>query len=213
MYVKDKMTKNPVCIKDSTSISEALEIMSNNNFHRLPVLDESGRLLGLITEEIISENAPTKATSYSMHELNYLLYKTKVNSIMDKNVEIINSDALIEEAVYKMRRNDISCLPVVDNGKVVGIITYNDVFDAFMDILGFNTKGSKYVMNVSTDEVGVLLNIANIFAYNKSNIKNFAVYHRDGIVEITIVSYAEYSKDIENRLRESGYDVVIAQGL
>ena len=134
MYIKDQMTRNPYCISPKTTISKALEIMSVNSFHRLPVVDSDYNLLGLITAGMISDKTPSKATSLSIYELNYLLSRTSVEEIMEKDVKTINPDALLEEAASKMRLYDISCLPVVENDKVVGIITHNDIFKAFIDL-------------------------------------------------------------------------------
>ena len=72
MYVRNRMTANPYCISKDTSISTALDMMAEGNFHRLPVVDGK-RLLGLVTEGLISEHTPSKATSLSIYELNYLL--------------------------------------------------------------------------------------------------------------------------------------------
>ena len=56
MYVKDHMTKNPLTVKRGTVLSEALEIMRENNFHRLPVVDDAGRLIGLVTAGLVEED-------------------------------------------------------------------------------------------------------------------------------------------------------------
>ena len=73
MYVKDHMTKNPYCITSDTSISKSLEIMDQHGFHRLPVIDGNGKLIGLVTEGLISENSGSNRTSLSIYELNYLI--------------------------------------------------------------------------------------------------------------------------------------------
>ena len=133
MYVRNRMTANPYCISKDTSISTALDVMAEHGFHRLPVV-EGKHLVGLVTEGVIAEHSPSKATSLSIYELNYLLSKTKCDSVMIKNVITISPDVLLEEAAVVMRKNKVGCLVVVENDEVVGIITHNDIFDSFVEL-------------------------------------------------------------------------------
>ena len=207
MYIKDQMTRNPYCISPKTTISKALEIMSVNSFHRLPVVDSDYNLLGLITAGMISDKTPSKATSLSIYELNYLLSRTSVEEIMEKDVKTINPDALLEEAASKMRLYDISCLPVVENDKVVGIITHNDIFKAFIDLLGYNLVGTRYVINVPEDHPGILKDIAACFEDLKININNLAVYNTVRGIEVVVIATGPNNNMAKGYLEEKGYDV------
>ena len=123
MFVKDNMTKDPVCITPESTISQVIDLMSEKGLHRLPVVNGK-RIVGLVTEGTISASGASKATSLSIFELNYLLSKTTVDTIMIKNVITINENALMEDAAMKMLKNDIGCLPVVDDdGEISGIRT------------------------------------------------------------------------------------------
>ena len=207
MYIKDQMTRNPYCISPKTTISKALEIMSVNSFHRLPVVDSDYNLLGLITAGMISDKTPSKATSLSIYELNYLLSRTSVEEIMEKDVKTINPDALLEEAANKMRLYDISCLPVVENDKVVGIITHNDIFKAFIDLLGYNLVGTRYVINVLEDRPGILKDIAACFEDLKININNLAVYNTIRGIEVVVIATGPNNNMAKGYLEEKGYNV------
>lgn len=85
MDVKSYMTSHVVTVTEKTKVLEALDIMKENDFHRLPVVRD-GRMVGLVTQEIIQENSPSTATSLSIHEMNYLLTKTTVGDIMQKKL-------------------------------------------------------------------------------------------------------------------------------
>lgn len=207
MYVKDKMTEHPYCISKNTSISKALDIMSTNNFHRLPVV-ENDKLIGLITEGTITSNTPSQATSLSIYELNYLLSKTNVEDIMLKDVKTIKQDALLEEAACLMRKNDIGCLPVVDdNHNVIGIITQNDIFDAFIDLLGYYKQGSRYVIEIDDDHPGILNTIAEHFFDMNANITNLAVYHREDVISVVIIASGVEQDIMVNELEANGLKV------
>ena len=151
MNVKNYMTSDVITVSEDTKVLEALDLMKEHNFHRLPVV-RNGKMVGLITEEIIQENSPSTATSLSIHEMNYLLTKTTVGDIMHKEVVTIEAEDLLEEAAVLMLENEVGALPVVENGnKVIGIITDKDLFTAFIDVMGYNNKGSRIVIEIAAD--------------------------------------------------------------
>ena len=206
MYVKDNMTKNPYTVSLDQSVSQVLDIMSASKVHRLPVVDKSGKLLGLITESLIASATPSTSSSLSVYEINYLLNKLSIKDIMVSNVITISPDALLEEAATLMLKNDIGCLPVVDDKKcVVGIITHNDIFDAFIDLLGYHKDGSRYVINITEDKVGIFEDICRIFTNNSVSISNVAVYHTERGVEIVVIAYG--NDNIADKLKAEGYNV------
>ncbi len=185
MYVRDRMSKNPFCVSKDTTINKVLDYMAQNDFHRIPVV-ENGRIVGLITEGTITANTPTKATSLTIYELNYLLSKTKVDEIMIKDVIVIGPDVLLEEAAVKMRASSIGCLPVVENNQLIGIITQNDIFDAFVDLLGYYQKGLRVELIVNEDKPGILSEISQAFFNERANVTNLAVYKKEGHVIVVI---------------------------
>ena len=206
MYVKDRMTVNPITIDKSVPISKALDIMATNHFHRLPVVDQNGALVGLVTEGIISENTPSKATSLSIYELNYLLSKTKCGDIMHTDIQTISPEALLEEAAVKMRAYNIGCLPVVEDNKVIGIITQNDIFAAFVDLLGYNVQGYRYVILVDEDKPGIMADACRCFSNKGISIRNSAVYHTSRGVEMVIISEVE-EETMVDELKANGFNV------
>ncbi|MCR4856115.1 MAG: CBS domain-containing protein [Erysipelotrichaceae bacterium] len=206
MYVKDNMVSSPVTLGPDQSVSEAVDIMSENDLHRLPVVDENGKLLGLVTETVITSNTPNNASSLSVFELNYLLNKLTIKDIMIKDVITIGKDALLEEAATLMRKNDIGCLPVVDDeNRLIGIITHNDIFTAFIDLLGYNHNGLRYVISITDDRSGIMEDICRIFKEEDISISNLAVYNNKRGIEIVVIVYGY--KDISDKLTEAGYNV------
>jgi len=141
MYVKDHMTEKPYTITKDVVISKAVEIMRKNHFHRLPVVDDQGKLIGLVTGGLVKEKSGASSTSLSIYELNYLLSKTEVQDIMITDVKTISQDVFVEVAAQTMLENEISVLPVVDEkNKVIGIITDKDIFQAFVELLGYRNR-------------------------------------------------------------------------
>lgn len=206
MYVKDNMVSGPITIGPDQSVSEAIDLMSENGLHRLPVVDKNGKLAGLITEGVITSNTPNNATSLSVFELNYLLNKLTIKDIMIKDVITIGKDALLEEAATILRKNDIGCLPVVDeDNTLIGIITHNDIFTAFIDLLGYNHVGTRYVISVEEDRTGILEDICRVFKEQDVSIANMAVYNSIRGIEIVVIVHG--FDDITGKLEKAGYKV------
>ena len=176
MYVKDHMTKNPVCITPDASVSKALELMQQGKFHRIPVTDAEGHLKGLITEGVVTETSGSNQTSLSIYELNYLLSRTKVDEIMIRNVVSIDPDSFVEQAAELMEEHEINVLPVVDaDNKVIGIITEKDIFQTFVDLLGLKHQGTRFVFHME-DKPGNLVKAMQLLAENNANVEAAGVY-------------------------------------
>ncbi len=205
MYVKDNMVENPITIGPNASVSEAVDLMSENDLHRLPVVDDSGKLVGLVTESVITSNTPNNASTLSVFELNYLLNKLKISDIMIKDVITIDKDALLEQAATVLRKNDIGCLPVVEDEKLIGIITHNDIFTAFIDLLGYNHDGMRYVINIPEDKIGIMEDISRVLSEEKISISNLAVYNNNRGIEVVVITYGDI--DASNKLKQAGYNV------
>ncbi|WP_414838724.1 CBS domain-containing protein [Carnobacterium sp. TMP28] len=207
MNVKNYMTSNVRTVSEETKVLEALDIMKEHNFHRLPVV-RKGKMIGLITEEIIQENSPSTATSLSIHEMNYLLTKTTVGDIMHKKVSTIGADNLLEEAADLMLKDEVGVLPVVeDSDKIIGIITDKDLFRAFIDVMGYNNKGSRIVIDIKDDHSGILKDITNILADEHISINQIAVYRQNTITQVVIQMDSSDISKIKKIVTDKGYTV------
>lgn len=143
MYVRDIMTTNVVTIPSSTSIADAKQIMEAYRFRRLPVVDK-GKLVGIVTEHKLEEVSPSKASSLSIWELSYLLDKTTVKEIMERNVVTASPNMSVEESVALAQSHKVGCLVVVEEGRVVGIVTTNDLFYKIVNpVLGLGKPGTR----------------------------------------------------------------------
>ncbi len=125
--VRDWMTANPVTISPNTSLADAHRLMKQKRVRRLPVV-ENGRLVGIVALSDILEAEPSGATTLSIYEINYLLAELKIEKIMKRNVITVTPDTPIREAAELMLTHKIGGLPVVQDGKLVGIITESDIF-------------------------------------------------------------------------------------
>jgi CBS domain-containing protein len=125
--VRDWMTRDPVTISSDTSLPEAHRLMTDHDIRRLPVVDD-GRLVGIVTLGDVREAEPSDATSLSIFELNYLLARLSVKEFMTRDLITISPLTTVTRAAQIMLEHKIGGLPIVDRGKLVGIITESDIF-------------------------------------------------------------------------------------
>lgn len=169
MIIVDRMKKNPATASPDMSISDASAKMKAEKVHRLPVLDDSKHLVGVISEKDILLAAPSPASTLSTYEINYLLSRLKVKNIMSRNPVTITRETTIEEAVKLMVDNDLSCLPVMDDGYLAGIVSKSDLFKILLEMLGAKHPGVR-VEALVTDKVGVVAGLSEQFTAAGINI-------------------------------------------
>ncbi len=144
MFIRDVMTTNVVTIPSSTSLADARRIMDAHRFRRIPVVDK-GKLVGVVSKDALDRSGPSKLTTFSMHELSYLLSKVTVKEVMKRDVVTIPPEATIEEAVTMAQSRKVGALIVVENGVVVGIATTNDIFYKIVNpMLGIDQPGMRF---------------------------------------------------------------------
>lgn len=113
------MTKNPVTIGPRDSLAIADERMKNGKFRRLPVV-EGGALVGMLSDRDLARHGG-------------YLHETRVDAAMTEKPITVTSSDPFEEAVRRMLASKVDGIPVVDGGKLVGIVTATDVGHAFLD--------------------------------------------------------------------------------
>lgn len=127
------MTRELTTVAETTPVIEAMHLMKERNIRRLPVLRD-GRLAGLITEKMIKEFAPSKATSLDTWEVHYILGKTTVREVMNKQPITIPSTTGLCEAAQLLCDHKLYGLCVVDNDALVGILTTTNLLQALIAI-------------------------------------------------------------------------------
>jgi CBS domain-containing protein len=113
-----------------TPVVDARRTMLDRRIRHLLVKD-GGRLAGIVTDRDIRLNLPSPATSLSVWEINYLLARMTVGSVMTAKVITVDSGRDAVEAARIMLDHKIGALPVVDAGTLVGILTETDILRAF----------------------------------------------------------------------------------
>ena len=149
MFVRDYMTKHPVMVEPTMSIMEAQGIMAEAKVRHLPIAEHGKRLVGLITRERL-RIPPADLGSLNVWEMTRFLSNLRVLDVMVKAKDVITIDpgATIEEAAQTMARHRIGCLPVLEEGIVMGIITEQDMLINLSELLGGNVSGVRATVRV-----------------------------------------------------------------
>ena len=176
MFVRDRMSAPAVTITPDTPFPDALKLMRERNFRRLPVVRHDSRLVGIVSESDLLHASPSPASTLSVYELNYLLSKLKVEQLMTAPVVTVQADTPIEEAAQVMVSHRIGGLPVVDGrGHVVGVVTETDIFRAFVEMLGTGLPGVRVMLRVPAGK-GVLAKLSQAIFELDGNIVSVGTF-------------------------------------
>ena len=138
--VSDWMTRHPITIDENASIMEAMHVMKANEIRRLPVMRD-GRLTGVITDRMLKDYSPGKATPLDTWEVHYLLDRTPVSEVMNKHPHTVRPDALLTDAALIIRQHKLYGVCVLDDaGALVGVLTIKDLLDALFYLSELTAK-------------------------------------------------------------------------
>jgi acetoin utilization protein AcuB len=147
MLVCNRMTRNPVTVAPQDMLAAAQEKMTAGHFRRVPVVQD-GVLVGILTDHDIRRHTGTEE-------------RTKVQAAMTETPLTVSPSTTVEDATQLMLKYQISGLPVLENGKLVGIITTSDVLKAFLEMTGASVTGSIQI-NLLSKREGSLVEAARL---------------------------------------------------
>jgi len=169
------MSKRSITITEDTPVNSAIKLMRGGKVRRLPVLNDKGELVGIVSEKDLLYASPSPVTSLSIYELHYLVSKITVGEVMTRDVITVSEYTPLEEAARIMADNKIGGLPVVRDGKLVGIITESDLFKIFLEVLGAREMGVRLSMLVP-EQPGILADITRAIADMGGNIISLSTF-------------------------------------
>jgi acetoin utilization protein AcuB len=169
MLVRELMTPKPIVVAPEMPVPDALSLMRGRKIHQLPVVDNKGKLVGIVTEQDLLHASASSVSTLSVWELPTLLSKISVEMVMVKNVATVTEDTPVEEAARVMADMGIGCLPVMGKDMMVGLVTKSDLFRAFMELLGGRRPGVR-IWAQTPDTKGTVAKITGAIAAVSGNI-------------------------------------------
>jgi acetoin utilization protein AcuB len=210
MYVGEIMHTDLVTATPDTSLARATEILADKLIDHLLIIEKDGTLAGILSDRDLKLNCASPATTLSAHELNYLLEKVTIGSIMVKEIVTIPPDTTVERAADIMLESRISALPVMEGEKLVGIITTTDVTRVLLDAIGTSTDSTRFTILVK-DRVGVMAEAARVLKESRVNIKSLVSWPVKRYADIFRLVMRVEAKDGEkaiSALRGNGFKVL-----
>jgi acetoin utilization protein AcuB len=153
MLVIERMTDQPVIVTGDMTVKDALDTIQERHVHHLPVVDSEENLVGIVAEKDL-----LRARNDDL-----------LRDIMTRDVVTVTEYTALEEAARIMADHKISSLPVMRNGKLVGIVTETDLFRVFLELLGAREPGVRLTMLIP-EEKGMLASLTAEIAHMGGNI-------------------------------------------
>jgi len=144
MFVRRWMSSPAVVLPAATPIADAIEYMAVKKIRRVPVIQD-GTLVGIVTDSDLQAVA-------ARHPGSARGARILLGDVMAKPVLTVAPDDTLEHAAKIMLENQVSGLPVLDGGRLLGMITESDVFEAFNEIMGTEEAGARIMLTVPADD-------------------------------------------------------------
>jgi acetoin utilization protein AcuB len=163
MLVRNCMTANPIKVHPESDPLAALGLCKSAHIRRLPVVNAEDQVVGLVTRNMLEQflaRAPSPGVMKRQHS---------IEQVMVSPVLTVSPDYPLEEAARLMVTHKIGSLPVIDQGKLIGIITETDIFKQFVEILGGQAAATRLTV-VVPDTPGALAKVVNVIAALQGNI-------------------------------------------
>ena len=211
MYVDRIMTREVLQVAEDARVTQMAALMRDHHIRHLPVVRD-GHLVGLVTSHDLERVSPSPITTLSVGEANYLLGKLTAAKVMRAKVITCAPDTLVEEAARLLRQEKIGCLPVVENGgKLVGMLTHEDMLDFFLDITGCLMEDTTRIavhLPDTTGQLGRLLAAINEAGGYIATVVSPLHPDQTGL-RVAVVRYrAADPRALNQRLRDLGYDLL-----
>lgn len=134
-FVHELMTREPVTVAESARLRDAVELVMVRRIRHIPVVGADGRLVGIITDRDVKRSLPSPLSAIAAEEYESILDDTLVARVMTREPVTIGLQARVSEAIEVMIASKVGGLPVVADGRLVGIFTERDALKGYLALL------------------------------------------------------------------------------
>jgi len=157
------MTAEPITVSPAMLLPEARALLNEYQFRHLPVVDGDGVLLGMLTDRDLRSAYPSSVLSNSERRLIYeKVEKTTVAEIMSTNCVTLGPDSTLDDALFLFDRDQMGALPVLEDGRVVGVFSIRDLTTAYKNLFGVGEKGSILIGIIDDGSPGIMTRIVTL---------------------------------------------------
>ncbi|MDT8395485.1 MAG: CBS domain-containing protein [bacterium] len=208
MYAKDYMTRIVETIHPDDYLVDVRKTMQERNLRHIPVVD-NGKLVGIVSLNTIRDAAPSKATDLSIHEIHYLLSKMKIKDVMKKDVVTCGPEDHVEDVAKVMQTRRIGAVPVVEKGRLLGILTNAEMFLILMKILGMDSPGKRITIDMERGKGELLVDIVRSVKERGKFIKSLLSMESPRAGRQTVILHLDSSDmtEVIEALETAGFDI------
>ncbi|GGA82366.1 acetoin utilization AcuB family protein [Ornithinibacillus halotolerans] len=206
MHVEEIMNRNVITLQPNDTISKAHQVLVENKIRHIPIVDDDFFVVGIVSDRDVRDALPSK------------LSNEKTTNILDREIATIMSSPVltahpldfVEEVARIFYDQEIACLPVISNEKLVGVITEKDLLYTLIQLTGTHVQGSHIEVKVP-HKPGILPEVASVFGKRKVNISSVLVYPYRNDPQYKILVFRAQTMNplpIIRDLREAGYELM-----
>lgn len=213
MITRNWMKKDPVTIRSDALISEAMTLMAREKLAYLPVVDNDV-LRGILLRRDLLEAATCVAARQCLHESAYFNQRLKVKDLMVRMPETVEADAPVEQAMKKGLEMGLSFFPVMDKGRLVGTVSYSEIFDTMSQILGIKEDWVGITLEGLEMERGAMGKVTRDLEEAGAVVHSIFTLRREGTEGKKIIVRLE-TDDLDGvvaTLKARGYRIVEVKG-
>ena len=197
MLIARRMSKNPVAISPDASIQEAIALMKQHSIRHLPVVDKDDRFVGWVTDSDLRGVL-----------LASMIEELTVGDVMIADPVTVSSTDVLEQAALLITENKIGGMPVLEDGKLVGVITVVDILEAFIDIMGVLASSSRLDVQLS-DSRDAFQQVSRIIREHNGEIISVGILRQDSPERIYSFRIEKCDTEpLRQALEEQGHRVV-----
>lgn len=206
MILEEVMSQEVITLTETNTIQEAIETMRKHRIRHLPIIDENRYLIGLVSNQDLRDATPSIfRSSYHLDDL-----QKPLKTIMKTNIITAHPLDFVEEIAVVFFEKRIGCVPVLQENKLVGIITKTDVLHTFVKLTGANQPGSQIQVKVP-NKTGMLSDVVTIFKEKNVNILSVLVYPYAPDEQYKILAFRVQTMNpiqLIREVKEHGYNVI-----
>ncbi|RFU68749.1 CBS domain-containing protein [Peribacillus saganii] len=206
MILEEIMKRKVYTLSENDSIKTALSMINEKKIRHIPIVNDANRLVGLVSDGDLRDAAPSIfRADYHVEDL-----ERPISSIMKTDLITGHPLDFMEETAALFYEHHISCLPVLQDHKLVGIVTETDLLHTFVELTGANQPGSQIEIKVP-NKSGKLYDISAIIKKHNTNIQSVLIYpdKDDATYKILVIRVSTMNPlQVANDLIKEGFTVL-----
>ena len=206
MIIEDIMVRDVITLKKDATLQEAIDLVKQKNIRHIPIVNDEQKLIGLITDVDIRSATPS---IFHINEFKEDLQKP-VSDFMITDIYTAHPLDFVEEAAFVFYEQKISCMPVISDDKLIGIVTETDLLHTYVELTGTNQPASQIEIKV-INKPGTLSEIAEVIKLHNSNVNSIFIYpfKEDPSYKVLVLRIQTMNPlRIIQKLNMAGYEVL-----